>query len=136
MPSLMGKSEGRRRTRSPPSMLPGSKYGSKKARADGITFHSKRERDRYLELKVLERAGEIADLEIQPNFEILPVVKYRGETLRHRCYVADFKYRETVTGEIVVEDVKSPPTRKKETYRLKRQMFLQLYGDAYKFIET
>ncbi|MGP1455872.1 MAG: DUF1064 domain-containing protein [Treponema sp.] len=35
---------------------------------DGITFDSMAEMNRYLELKQLERAGIITDLELQPKF--------------------------------------------------------------------
>ncbi|MDD3747626.1 MAG: DUF1064 domain-containing protein, partial [Anaerostipes sp.] len=43
-----------------------SKYGARKTVIDGITFDSKREAKRYQELKLLEQAGEISYLELQP----------------------------------------------------------------------
>lgn len=39
----------------------------------------------------------------------------------------------TKNGEEVVEDVKGYKT---EIYKLKKKIFLNLYGDKYKFIET
>lgn len=69
---------------------------------DGILFASKGEMERYAELKLLERAGEIEDLELQPSFDI----DLRGKFI---CkYVADFRYKEK--GQIVVEDFKGMET--------------------------
>lgn len=45
-----------------------NKYGNIKTVIDGIKFDSKRESERYLELKLLEKAGEISDLKLQPRF--------------------------------------------------------------------
>lgn len=39
-----------------------SKYGAVKTEVDGIMFDSKREASRYQELRLLEQAGEIANL--------------------------------------------------------------------------
>ena len=45
------------------------KVASKERRTiDGITFDSLAEMNRYLELKMLEKAGIITDLELQPKF--------------------------------------------------------------------
>lgn len=48
-----------------------SKYNNKKTIVDGITFDSIKESNRYIELKALERIGEIKDLELQPVFKYL-----------------------------------------------------------------
>lgn len=42
-----------------------SKYKAKKTKVDGITFDSKKEAERYRQLKMLENAGHISDLELQ-----------------------------------------------------------------------
>ena len=57
-----------------------SKYHSQKATYNGITFDSKRERDRYIDLLLLERAGEISELRLQVSFELIP--KQAGERSR------------------------------------------------------
>lgn len=63
-----------------------SKYGNRKTEVDGFVFDSKREAERYSELKLLEKAGEIQELVLQPKFE----VKVNG---KHICnYYADFSY--------------------------------------------
>jgi len=106
-----------------------NKYRNKKTVVDGITFDSKKEAARYGELKMLERAGMIFFLELQPRFQIVDKVG----NLRERYYIADFTYTEN--GVKVVEDVKSEITRKNPVYRLKRQLFLARYPGC-EFRET
>lgn len=106
------------------------KYGNKKVMIDGIKFDSKKESRRYRELKLLERAGEIKDLEIQPKFSLVKGVKFTGDNrakpdLR---YFADFAYTDTRTGERVVEDVKSVVTKESPVYKMKRHMMLAIHG--------
>lgn len=48
------------------------KYKNKKVTLDGIVFDSKKEARRYGELSMLQRAGEISDLELQKEFELIP----------------------------------------------------------------
>jgi hypothetical protein len=105
-----------------------NKYRNVKQKYDGHTFDSIKEMNRYIELKLLEKIGEITDLKLQPRFEIAPTVRHHTfGTLRKRFYVADFQYVEN--GSTVVEDVKSPPTRKNKLYTLKRHLFLMKYPD-------
>lgn len=54
-----------------------NKYNAKKAEIDGITFDSKKEARRYAELKLLLRGGEIRDLRLQVEYELIP--KQAGE---------------------------------------------------------
>ena len=49
-----------------------SKYKAKKCHYDGITFDSGKEMKRYVQLKLMERAGEISDLKLQVKFELIP----------------------------------------------------------------
>jgi len=80
---------------------------------DGVVFASKREMMRYAELKNLQRSGVIADLELQPAYP----VEIAG---KHYCtYTADFRYRETGTGALVIEDIKSSGTTRDTAYRLR-----------------
>ena len=80
------------------------KYKNKKVEIDGIKFDSKKEANRYCELKLLERAGKIFDLKLQPRFLLQENFKYKNKTYRKIEYVADFEYTEN--GQTVVEDVK------------------------------
>lgn len=97
-----------------------SKYRSKKIIIDGISFDSKREGNRYCELKLLEKAGKIKDLELQHQFELQPSFKKNGKTIRAITYVADFTYYDFETKRNVVEDVKGFKT---DVYMLKRKLF-------------
>lgn len=101
-----------------------SKYGNKKTVYDGKKFDSEKERDRYIELYYLNRAGLIADLKCQVKFKLLDAVRLSGESRlkRETNYIADFTYIDLKTKKLVVEDVKSKATRKIQTYRLKKTM--------------
>lgn len=109
-----------------------SKYNARKTIVDGVKFDSRKEARRYKELKLLERAGEIKNLQLQPRFTLQESFKYQGKTERKISYIADFSYLNK-DGKIVVEDTKGYRT---ETYKLKRKLFLKKYGDMYKFIES
>ena len=95
-----------------------SKYRNKKTIIDGIEFDSKKEANRYCELKLLEKAKEIEDLKLQPKFILQEGFKKDGVTYRPITYKADFSY--IYKGRIVVEDVKGVET---ETFKLKRKIF-------------
>lgn len=110
------------------------KYRSKKTTVDGIRFDSKKEAARYSELCMLERAGHISDLETQPVYIIAEGFRHEGKKHPARKYIADFRYMKN--GMTVVEDVKSPATKKIPLYRLKRHLFLLKYGDQLTFRET
>ena len=96
-----------------------SKYGSAKTVVDGITFDSRKEARRYAELKILEKAGRIEDLRLQPEFEIAPNYKKNGHTIRRTTYRADFQYYDVDRQKTIVEDVKGYKT---ETYKLKKKL--------------
>jgi len=107
-----------------------NKYGAKQVIVDGRTFHSDGEANRYLQLKLLQRAGEITDLECQPKFHITcggnPVlIKSKGyPNGRKATYSADFRYVDTRRG-LVVEDFKGFDTYES---RLKRALIEAEYG--------
>ena len=97
-----------------------TKYGNKKTVIDGIKFDSIAEGNRYLELKMLEKMGEISDLKLQVKYELVRKSKH-GRAL---YYVADFEYLDKV-GVLVVEDVKGVKT---PVYALKKRMLAEKYG--------
>lgn len=101
-----------------------SKYRNQKIIIDGHEFPSKKEGNRYLELKLLQRAGEISNLELQPKFILQESFKKKGKTYREIFYIADFKYIEN--GQVVVEDTKGVET---ETFKLKHKLFEYKYPD-------
>jgi hypothetical protein len=96
-----------------------TKYGAIRTEVDGITFASKAEARRYAELKLMERAGVIRDLVLQPRYELCVT----GERI---CwYVADFAYTDNATDAPVVEDVKGVKT---SVYRLKKKLMYACKG--------
>jgi hypothetical protein len=80
--------------------------GIRSRASDGRRFASRAERDRYEELLILQRAGEIAELECQPIFHF-PIgdrlLTWQGRRIR---YTADFRYRDLRSDAVVIEDVK------------------------------
>ena len=116
--------------------MPKSKYHNKKITVDGITFDSKKEANRWCELLLLERAGQIKNLERQKVFELIPTQreilpekdKYGNNKLgkvieRPVKYKADFTYIEN--GKMIVEDTKGYRTSE---YVIKRKLLLYLHG--------
>lgn len=103
-----------------------SKYKNKKVIVDNIEFDSIKESNRYKELKLLERAGEIHDLKLQVPFVLIPSFKYNNKTTRETKYIADFTY-EDKENNFIVEDVKSKATRTR-IYMLKKKLMLFRYG--------
>ncbi len=94
-----------------------NKYRAIKTVLDGIKFDSKKEAARYKVLKLLEKAGKITNLELQPRYDL--VVNFT------KCgfYKADFRYFEN--DKEVVEDVKGMKT---PIYNLKKKLVKAIYG--------
>lgn len=101
-----------------------SKYNNKKTQVDMYVFDSAKEAKRYRELVLLERAGEIQNLELQPRFLLQEGFKKNNKAWRKLEYVADFKYIEN--GKTVVEDVKGFETKE---FKIKRKLFEYKYPD-------
>jgi len=100
-----------------------SKMKNVRTEVDGFVFQSGLEANRYAELKILEKAGEISDLQLQVPFSL----SVNGV---HICkYVADFVYRTgdggRGMGEQVVEDAKG---RRTAVYSLKKNLMLAILG--------
>ena len=104
-----------------------SKYNNKKIRVGGEVFDSKREYNRWCELRLLERSGIIRNLQRQVKFRLIDSQKTPERTERPCDYIADFVYYEN--GKLVVEDCKGMRT---DLYILKRKLMLRDYGIAIK----
>lgn len=104
-------------------------------------YDSKHEAARAEELRRKEVAGEIKDLRTQVPYELIPSqweetprIGKRGQPLKPRrhcleracVYKADFVYS-LPSGELIVEDAKSPATRTPE-YRIKRKLMLYIHN--------
>jgi hypothetical protein len=110
-----------------------SKYKNIKT-ADG--FDSKKEAKRFKELELMQRAGVIRNLTKQSPFNLLPSFKDKqGITERGIKYVADFVYFDIEKGSLVIEDVKSPFTKKLPAYIIKRKLVKFTYPE-YLFLEV
>ena len=112
-----------------------TKYNNKKTIVDGETFDSKKEAGRYRELLLLEKAGEISDLQRQVKFVLIPAQREvdkvgpkggikKGRTIEKECaYIADFVYQEN--SRTIVEDTKGFRTA---DYIIKRKLMLYVHG--------
>ena len=100
-----------------------SKYKNIKTEVDGILFDSKKEANRYAELKLLQRAKQISDLRLQICFEIIPQQVICGKKHRAIKYIADFTYLEN--GITICEDSKGFRT---DAYMLKKRLMKQIHG--------
>ena len=105
-----------------------SKYNARKTVVDGIRFDSKAEAKRYQELKMLERAGEVKELQLQYIYPLMVPGVGNGGAYERVCvgkYIADFRYRKGPRGLLMVEDVKGVKTA---IYRLKKKMVEAQYN--------
>lgn len=108
--------------------------------SDGIRHASIKEANRWCELKMLERAGRIRELDRQVSFELIPrqteaVLRYSKEGKRLKdglkvversvVYKADFVYYDVASGCNVVEDTKGKKTK---DYVIKRKLMLWRHG--------
>ena len=103
-----------------------SKYGNRKTVYDGHVFDSYAESKRYKDLRLLEYAGVISNLELQPVYELIPAHQRDGRKVRAMKYVADFRYIDE-DGRVVIEDVKGVET---EVFKFKRKLLEYLYPDV------
>lgn len=103
-----------------------NKYMNKKTEIDGITFASKHEAERYIELKYMERAHLISDLQLQRVFTLIGAQRDKnGKIIERPCkYIADFAYKDQ-NGKLIVEDAKGLRT---DVYRIKKKLMLSIYG--------
>ena len=102
-----------------------SKYHNKRVTVGGETFDSVKEYNRWCELNLLKRAGEIRDLQRQVPFELIPAQRIDGKVVeRSANYVSDFTYYDKA-GNFVVEDTKGFKT---PDYILKRKLMLHFHG--------
>ena len=104
-----------------------NKYHAEKTKAAGRTFDSKKEYRRYCQLKAWQDQGIISGLECQKTFVLVEKFEYRGLKMNGVAWIADFYY---FNGqEWVAEDVKSPVTRKKAEYVIKKKLFMLKYPE-------
>jgi hypothetical protein len=106
-----------------------NKYGAHRVELDGIWFDSQREAARYRELCLMEQASLITELQVHPAFPLMvpDLTQLEAPQVFYTIgvYHADFRYLNLRTGELVVEDVKSPPTKTPAYRRTKKHVEAQ-----------
>jgi len=109
---------------------PTSKYHAKKETltlSDGTehTFDSKHEAKVYQELALMERSGEISNLQLQVPFVLIDTQKApSGKTYRNCKYIADFVFTDA-DGNTQVWDAKGFRTSQ---FQIKKKLMLERYG--------
>ena len=104
-----------------------NKYHNKKVIVDEIKFDSKKESNRYNQLKLLEKANLISELELQKKFELQPsYINNDGKKIRAIYYIADFFYYDIKNEKYIVEDTKGFRT---DVYKLKKKLFEYQYSN-------
>lgn len=81
----------------------------------------------------MEKSGKIQNLRQQISFLLQEGFRYNWKAERKIEYVADFVYYQD--DKMIVEDVKSPITKKNPVYCIKRKLLLNRYPYI-TFIET
>lgn len=106
---------------------PRNKYGAKKVVMDGLKFDSQREANRWLYLSIRARMREICELERQVRYELAPSVRIVGEKRARPAlrFTADFRYRDAVTGEVIVEDSKGHADT---SFRIRQHLMKSVHG--------
>lgn len=117
-----------------------NKYNNKIVFYKGIEFSSILERDRYMFLESMQKAGKITGLVRQVRFEILPrQLKYlevptkKGTKLKSYVdemavhYTCDFAYH--YNGKYVIEEVKSDGSKRARDYSLRRKLVKKMIRD-------
>ena len=106
-----------------------NKYNAQKCEINGSVYDSRKEAHRYQVLLLLQKSGQISDLERQKKYILIPTQRDGDGKLIEReiAYVADFVYKEN--GKEVVEDVKG--YKEGAAYRIfaiKRKLMLYIHG--------
>ena len=104
-----------------------NKYHARKCTVNGIRFDSMREAKRYQELLLLEQAGEIHSLTLQPEYKIWVTNRWTNEFVEIGRYRVDFWYIDCATEATVIENAKSPATRT-TAYRLRKRLVEAIHG--------
>lgn len=104
-------------------MRRGNKFNAVATVIDGVRFDSKKEAGRYVDLKLLQRAGKISGLTVDKKLLRYPFVV---NGIKVCTYVADFRYVEN--GVEVIEDVKGNATAGLSMFKAKKALMKACYN--------
>ena len=108
-----------------------NKFGAIKTNVNGITFDSKKEANRYLELYNMQKAGLISKLRRQNAFVLQEgFINNQGQKIRPIMYIADFVYEQD--RQKIVEDCKGGKATQTDVFKIKKKLFEKKYPE-YKF---
>lgn len=103
------------------------KYNSNSISVNGINFRSQLEKERYEFLSFLKQTNTIKDFFYEDKKYILQEwYMYEWKKIRDITYTPDFKVILN-NGDIYIEDTKSIPTSKKESFIIKKKLFIHKY---------
>jgi hypothetical protein len=91
----------------------GNKYGARRVTVAGVSFDSAKEALRYAELQMLQKAGEIRNLQRQVHIPLMGVTgPLKTRTGRIMRITVDFSYEDKrLNWATILEDAKGMPTR-------------------------
>lgn len=101
------------------------KYRNRVFERNGEEYRSEKEYNRHMTLIHKVHFSEISNLQREVVYELIPSVILNGRKKPPIRYIADFVYFQN--GREVVEDVKSPITKKNPVYRLKKHLLKWKY---------
>lgn len=85
-------------------------------------FASRHEADRYAQLNFLAKAGQIENLKTQVVFPL------RVNGMDIGKYIADFQYKDLMTGQTVVEDTKGSQAAIDPVFKIKKKLMAAIHG--------
>ena len=106
-----------------------NKYNNKWVEIDGKKFQSKKEGNRYSELRLLEKAGLIEDLQCQVKYELHAHSQHEPKGVKVCDYFLDFEYFCQKRGCWIYEDVKGLKNGPAYSlFKLKKKWMKAQYG--------
>lgn len=109
------------------------KYNAVKTTVDGIRFDSAAEASMYSDLKLLQKAGKIKDLELQTKYVLIPRhTGAQGKIVREMTYTPDFRFFDIEQNRLRIIDCKGFKTKE---YVIKKKLFNYLHLNDGLYIE-
>lgn len=101
----------------------GNKYGARGETVGGLRFDSQAEKRRWVELNMLEAAGEIRQLRHHPRYVVIPASAAGPDVI----WEADSEYWDAREGRMVAEDVKGGGATQTAAFKIKARLFRERF---------